>query len=160
MVLIIYHASEITWRAGSITNCGLHCRVFDSGCCRQGLRICIPNTFLGVPAAGGLRTIPGEYIPTPQRHEASAFSVSLFYSFVFFRDNVWPFVQQESCCYQKETRASYPHLFSWVFQNIQNSRSHFSFFSCLSTHHCSGEFRHDHNHQGQFKTPHDHVLFP
>ena len=23
-----------------------------------------------------------------------------------------------------------------------------------------GEFRYDHNHQGQFKTPHDHVLFP
>ena len=23
-----------------------------------------------------------------------------------------------------------------------------------------GEFKHDHNHQGQFKTPHDHVLFP
>ena len=89
VVLIIYHASEITWRAGSITNCGLHCRVFDSGCCRQGLRICIPNTFLGVPAAGGLRTIPGEYIPTPQRHmkllpSLFLFSIHLYFSGIMF----------------------------------------------------------------------------
>lgn len=50
-----------------------------------------------------------------------------------FRNDFWFFTQQESWCYPKEIKVSYLLLFSWAFQNIQNSRFHSSWFSCLPT---------------------------
>ena len=48
------------------------------------MSICIPDVFLGVPAAGGLRTIPGEYIPTPRRHRRLRPSLFLFSIHFYF----------------------------------------------------------------------------
>ena len=144
------------------SHCGLHSRVFDSGRCRQGLRICIPNTFLGVPqAAGGLRTIPGEYIPTPQRHRKLLpslflFSINLYFSGIMFG----PLFNRNHAAIRRKPE-HHTHTYSPGFFRI--SRTPGPTFPCFLVYlhnHCDGEFRHDHNHQGQFKTPHDHVLFP
>lgn len=43
----------------------------------------------------------------------------------------------------ERTRVSYPHLFSWVFQNIQNFSPTLPCFPVCLHSHCGGEFRHD-----------------
>ena len=125
------------------------------------MRICIPNIFLGVPAAAGLRTIPGEYIPAPQRHTKLLpalflFSIHFYFSGIMFG----PLFNRNHAAIRRKSEY-HSHVYSAGFFRI--SRTPGPIFPCFLVYlhgHCGREFRHDHNHQGQFKTPHDHVLFP
>ena len=125
------------------------------------MRICIPNILLGVPAAGGLRTIPGEYIPTPQRHMKLLPSLFLFCIHFYFSGIMFGPLFNRNHPANRRKSEYHTHIYSPGFFRI--SRTPGPTFPCFLVYlhnHCGGEFRHDHNHQGQFKTPHDHVLFP
>ena len=105
------------------------------------MRICIPNIFLGVPAAAGLRTISGEYIPAPQRHMKLLPSLFLFCIHFYFSGIMFgplfnrnhPAIRRKS---QYHTYINSPGFF-------RISRTPGPTFPCFLVYlhsHCGGEF--------------------
>ena len=105
------------------------------------MRICIPNIFLGIPAAAGLRTISGEYIPAPQRHMKLLPSLFLFCIHFYFSGIMFgplfnrnhPAIRRKS---QYHTYINSPGFF-------RISRTPGPTFPCFLVYlhsHCGGEF--------------------
>lgn len=136
-------------------------RIFDSGSWRWGLKICTPDIFLGVPAAACLRTISGKYMPTPQRYMKLLSSLFFFSIHFYFSGTMFgPLFNRNHAAIRRKSEY-HTHVYSPGFFRI--SRTPGPTFPCFLVYlhsHCGGDFRHDLNHQGQFKTPHGHVRFP
>lgn len=108
------------------------------------MSICIPDVFLGVPAAGGLRTIPGEYIPTPRRHRKLLPSLFLFSIHFYFSGIMFgPLFNRNHAAIRRKPQF-HTHIYSPGFFRISRTPGPTlpCFPVCLHSH-CGGEFRHD-----------------
>ena len=105
------------------------------------MRICIPNIFLGVPAAAGLRTISGEYIPAPQRHMKLLPSLFLFCIHFYFSGIMFgPLFNRNHPAIRRKSEY-HTHINSPGFFRI--SRTLCPTFPCFLVYlhsHCDGEF--------------------
>ena len=105
------------------------------------MRICIPNIFLGIPAAAGLRTISGEYIPAPQRHMKLLPSLFLFCIHFYFSGIMFgPLFNRNHPAIRRKSEY-HTHINSPGFFRI--SRTLCPTFPCFLVYrhsHCGGEF--------------------
>ena len=105
------------------------------------MRICIPNIFLGVPAAAGLRTISGGYIPAPQRHMKLLPSLFLFCIHFYFSGIMFgPLFNRNHPAIRRKSEY-HTHINSPGFFRI--SRTLGPTFPCFLVYlhsHCDGEF--------------------